>query len=81
MTEKCNPLALGYSLAILSALLMLILGVLGNLDVALKAVEIMQSFHVFFSLTIGGVIAGIIEAAIFSFVAGYLIAYLYNKFI
>ncbi len=81
MAEKLNTLALGYSIAILSALWMFIIGILGKFGVALKAVESMQSYHIFFSLSIGGIIAGIIEGAIAGFVIGYLIAYIYNKFV
>lgn len=80
MADKLNAKALGYSLAILSGLWMLILGILGSLGVYLSGVEAMQKWHLFFSLSIGGIIAGIIEALIFGFVIGWLIAYFYNKF-
>ncbi len=79
--QKCNALALGYSIAILSAIYMLALGILGSLGVYTSAVEAMQQWHVFFSPSIGGIIAGIIEGAVHGFIIGYLIAYIYNKFI
>lgn len=80
MVDKLNAKALGYSLAVLSGLWMLLLGILGNLGVYLGGVELMQQMHLFFSLSIGGVIAGIVEGSIFGFVGGWLIAYFYNKF-
>lgn len=80
MAQKLDAKAFGYSFAILSGLWMLLLGILGNLGIYLNGVEAMQKFHLFFSLSIGGIIAGIIEALIFGFVIGWLIAYFYNKF-
>lgn len=80
MVQKLSAKALGYSFGILFGLCMLLLGILGNLGVYLGGVEAMQKMHFFFSLSIGGVIAGIVEAAIFGFVIGWLIAYFYNMF-
>ena len=78
--QKLNAKAFGYSLAIVSAFLMLLLGIFGNLGIYPDAAEQMQKWHMFFSLSIFGIIAGIIEAAIISFVFGWLIVYFYNKF-
>lgn len=81
MAEKLNPLALGYTAAILSAVCMLALGVLGNIGIYTGAVQMMQQWHMFFSLSIAGILAGIIEAAVISFVFAYAFGLLYNKFI
>ena len=78
---KLNPLALGYAAAILGALTMLILSIVGLLGFGGEAVRIMQAYHVFYSLSAVGIILGIIEAAIACFIAGYLLAYFYNRFI
>ena len=78
---KLNPLAIGYALAIVSALSMLILGILANLGIYTGAAQMMQSCHMFFSLSIGGIIGGMIEAAIYSFILGYVFGWLYNKFV
>lgn len=78
--EKLNPLALGYAAAVLGALVMLILSILGLLGFGSEAVRIMQAYHIFYSLSAIGIILGIIEGAVASFIAGYLIAYFYNKF-
>lgn len=80
MVQKLNELALGYSLAILSGLCMLALGILGNLGLYLGGVGMMQEWHMFFSLSFTGIITGIIEALIYGFVGGWLIAYFYNRF-
>jgi len=77
--ERCNCLAAGYTAAIVSAALMLILGIFGNLGWYMGAVESMQKWHMFFSLSVGGIIAGMIEAAVISFVIVFGFAWVYNK--
>ena len=79
MNGKFSSLALGYTAAIVSAAVMLILGVLGNFGVYMSAVEVMMKWHVFFSLSIGGIIAGMIEAAVCGFVIAYVFGWTYNK--
>ncbi|TFH41253.1 MAG: hypothetical protein E4G94_08260, partial [ANME-2 cluster archaeon] len=59
---------------------MLLLGVFGNLGIYTGAVEMMQQWHMFFSLSIVGIIAGMIEAAIIGFVFAYAFGWIYNKF-
>lgn len=81
MNNKLSPLGLGYAAAIIAALGMLLLGILGNIGLYEGAVEMMTQWHMFFSLSVGGIITGIIEAAIISFVFAYLFAIVYNKFI
>jgi len=81
MDEKLNPKALGYAAAIISGICMLLLGILGNLGIYTGAADIMQEMHIFFSLSITGIITGIIEAVIWGFIVGYVFAYIYNKFV
>lgn len=81
MEQKLNPLALGYSLAILSGISMLLLGILGYLGIFTEAIEMMIQWHIFFDISFIGIIAGIIEASIWGFVGGYLFGYIYNKFV
>ena len=76
---KLRLLALAGSAAIVAAVVMLLLGILGNIGVYTGAVEMMQQWHVFFSLSIGGIIAGMFEAAIITFVFIYLFGFLYNR--
>jgi len=75
-----NALAMGYAAAILSAACMLVLGILGNLGVYTEAVNAMAQWHLFFSLSIVGIITGMIEAAVWGFVVAFLFGWLYNKF-
>lgn len=80
MAQKLNGKALGYSLAILSGLWMLILGILGLLGYAAESIAWMQTHHLFFNVSFTGILTGIIEASVYGFVIGWLLAYLYNKF-
>lgn len=79
--KTLNALALGYAGAIISAAGMLLLGVLGNLGLYSGAVAMMSEWHMFFSLSIGGIIGGMIEAAIISFVILYTFAIVYNRLV
>ena len=81
MAEKLNPLALGYAGAIISAVGMGVLGILGNIGVLTNIVESMMRWHIFFSLSVIGIIAGMFEAAVFNFILLYALAWLYNKFV
>ena len=77
---ELDSLALGYSAAILGGLIMIVLSIVGLLGLGGEAVQIMQAYHIWYSLSIGGIVLGVIEGAIGSFAAGYLIAYFYNRF-
>lgn len=78
-TEKLNAQALGFSLAIYGALIMLVLSILGLFGLFESAVEIMEAFHIGYSLSLIGIFLGIIEAAAFCYVSGVIIAFFYNK--
>lgn len=81
MTEKLNSLAFATSGAIVAALSMLVLGILGNMGIYMGAVEMMRKWHMLFSLTPFGVFTGMIEAAIITFVFFYMFGWIYNKLI
>ena len=81
MTEKINTITFASAGAIVAALSMLILGILGNMGVYIGAVEMMIQWHMFFSLTILGILTGMIEAAIITFVFFYIFGWIYNKLI
>lgn len=81
MAEKLNTLALGYAGAIISAACMLLLGLFGNIGLYMGAVGMMMQWHMFFSLSVAGIITGMIEAAIISFIALYAFGWVYNKFV
>lgn len=81
MTEALNTRALSFAAATVSAIVMLLLGILGNLGIYTGAFEMMQQWHMFFSLTPIRIIAGMLEAAIISFGFAYLLGFFYNKFL
>lgn len=72
--------ALGLSLATLSALSMLVISLLALGGYYTGAYEAMKAWHVFYDLTAVGILGGIVEAAVFSYIAGWLIGWFYNKF-
>lgn len=77
--QTLKPSAFGLSLAVLSAVVMLLLGLFGRIGIDMGSFEMMRQWHMFFSSSIGGIVAGMAEAAIISFVFGYAFAFLYNK--
>jgi len=79
MVEKLKALTLGYAGAIIGALCMLVLGIFGKIGLYSVAVEEMTKWHMFFSLSITGIIFGMIEAAVWAFIMLYLFGLLYNK--
>jgi hypothetical protein len=79
MTEKINTLAFAVSAAIVAALSMLILGVLGSIGLYEGAVEMMLKWHMFFSLTSLGIFTGMVEAAVITIILFAIFGWLYNK--
>jgi len=80
MSKQLNEIALGISGAIVSAAVMVLLGILGNIGLYTGAVSMMQGWHMFFSISPIGIIGGAIEAALISFVLLYALGFVYNKF-
>jgi len=76
--KQLNPQAIGLSAGILSGVGMLIIGILASFGTYLGAFEMMKSMHIFFDATFLGVIAGIVEAFLFSYVVGFLFVWIYN---
>lgn len=79
MATKLDPKNLGLAGAIVAAICMLILSLFGKGGMYMGAVGMMQQWHMYYSLSLTGIIAGMIEAAIVSFVFLYLFAWIYNK--
>lgn len=77
---QLDALALAGAAAILAAVVMLLVGMLGAIGVYQGGVEMMQQWHLFFEPTVLGTIGGMIEAAIATFVFVYALALLYNVF-
>jgi hypothetical protein len=79
MNDKMNAFAFGAAAAIVAAIGMLLLGILGNLGIYSGAVSMMSQWHMFFSLTPLGILSGMIEAAVITFVFIYILGLIYNK--
>jgi hypothetical protein len=73
---KSTPIALAF--AVWSALVMLILWILANAGVYTTAAQQMSQMHMFFNLTLGGLITGMIEAALISYILAYIFVWIYN---
>lgn len=66
------------ALAVWSALVMLLLWVLAKMGLYVSAAEAMASWHMFFNLSFMGLVGGMIEAAVISFLGVYSFAFVYN---
>lgn len=76
-----NPLALAGAAAIVSVIVMLLLGLFGAIGVYEGAVGMMEQWHLYFEPTVVGTLAGMFEAAVISVVFVYPFAWLYNAFV
>jgi ABC-type antimicrobial peptide transport system permease subunit len=81
MKNTLNTRILGYTAAIVSAVCMLVLGILANVGIYEEAAAAMAEWHLFFSVSLLGIIGGMIEAAIISFVIAYLFGWVYNRLV
>jgi len=79
MPKKLQAKKLAVSFAIWSALFMLILWLLANMGLYISVAEQMAKWHVFFSLSFSGLIAGMIEAAIVSYILVLVFVWIYNS--
>ncbi len=77
--QKLNELALGYAGAAVSAACMVLLGIFWNVGWYVGAAEAMAKWHLYFSSSVGGIIGGAVEAAVWVFVGLYALAWCYNK--
>lgn len=77
--KSINVQALGFSLAVFGAVGMLVMAILANAGYYLDAWSIMMQFHMFADLSVMGIVAGMIEAALWSYVSGVFIATVYNR--
>ncbi len=77
--NKVDGLALSYTAAILSAVTMLFLGIGWNLGFYVGAAEQMAKWHLFFSPSLGGILTGMVEAAVIGFVFVSVGVWLYFK--
>lgn len=79
MNTKFNVIAFGLAGAITAAILMLIFGILSRFGIYTEATTMMTEWHLFFSPTPTGILAGMVEGAISAFIASYLFAIICNN--
>lgn len=73
--------AFGYAVAIVSALSVLVCSVIGLLGKGAGMIDLMGVILFSYSLKPLGIIAGMAEAAIWGLIGGFLVSWLYNKFV
>ncbi len=61
MNTRIDPIAFGYTGAIISSIGMFIMWVLGGMGYYTEAVIMMERWHIFFSLNLTGLIGGILK--------------------
>ena len=79
MAKGLDELALGKASAAVCAAGMLLLSLFGKIGIYMGAVNAMMQWHMFFNLTLSGIVLGMVEAAVWGFVGGYAVAWAYNK--
>lgn len=78
--NQLDATAFAAASAVVSAAIMLLLGVAGALGLYEGAVQMMEQWHLFFSPTVVGTVGGMIEGAIVGYVIAWTVAWLYNAF-
>lgn len=77
--KPLNTQAFGLSLGAFGAISMLVMALLAKAGVYTEAWDIMMQFHIFASLSVGGIIGGMVEAGLWSYVSGIFISTIYNR--
>lgn len=80
-TLTLDATALAAAAAVVSAAIMLLLGIFGAIGVYEGAVDMMEQWHLFFSPSVAGTIGGMVEGAIIGYVAVWAVAWLYNLWV
>ncbi len=78
---RWNPFALAYTFAILGALWVLVISIAGKMGFFQYKIQMMQQYHMAYSLTPLGIIGGMAYVAVCGLISGFLIAWVYNKFV
>jgi hypothetical protein len=79
--EKLNSTAFGSAAAIVAAAVMLVISILSRLGIYTEAAQMMSSWHIFYTMTFGGILAGMAEAAVITFLLVYSFAAIHNKIV
>ncbi len=81
MNQHLHANALGSTGAVISAAGMLLLGIGANIGIYEGAARVMQETHLFFTFSFIGIIGGMIEGAIVSYIFLYAFAWVYNRIV
>lgn len=76
--NELRPMALGVAIGILSAAYMFILGIGAMFGWGAGLIEPIASFYIGYGASIGGAVVGAIWAFVDGFIAGAVVAWLYN---
>lgn len=76
--DRCQPLALGVAIGVLWALYAFFAGIFAMFGWGTLLVETLASFYIGYGASITGAIIGAIWAFLDGFVAGVVIAWIYN---
>lgn len=77
--NKCQPIALGVAIGVLLALYIFFAGIFAMYGWGNALVDVIASFYKGYQATVGGAIIGAVWAFVDGFVAGAVIAWIYNK--
>ena len=77
---ECNKRALAWTFSVLFMLDVAIVSIFGAFGKYQGAVALYESFLVLYSTSFVGSVLGIVEMGVYGLIAGYLAAWLYNKF-
>jgi hypothetical protein len=77
--NKCQPLALGVAIGVLWALYVFCVGITAMFGWGAALVSALASLYIGYSATIVGAVIGALWAFVDGFVAGLVIAWIYNK--
>jgi hypothetical protein len=77
--NKCQPLALGIAVGLVWAIGVFLAGIFAMFHWGNAFVDVIGSFYIGYGASIIGAIIGALWAVVDGFVAGYVIAWVYNK--
>lgn len=80
MNTHCSPKALGIAIGILWAAYVFFCGITAMFGWGAALVAAFSSLYIGYGASIGGAVAGAIWAFVDGFIAGVVIAWLYNRF-
>ena len=81
MNQQLQANALASAGAIVAAAGMLLLGIGATIGIYEGAAKMMQEWHLFFSFSVVGIVGGMIEAAIITYIFLYAFAWVYNRMV